>query len=522
MLDLKRNFLSYYLLAAMMILFAIYQAYHWRWICDDAYISFVYARNFFEGNGLVFNLGEKVEGYTNFLWTLFLSLGYFVGIKPQLLSVFTGIFFYILVLCLFFTAENKVSFGNVYPLLIVHLAFLFHLYIFASSGLETSVFTFFLSWGLLLWEKQNKRVFLVFFLTSLIRPEGALFLVFASLDWIRKKQYKEPIVFGVLFLLFCSLRFLYYGDFFPNTFYAKGNKGSYFSQGFYYLLYLLRSYPLFPFVILLTVIQIFHIFRSKKENQFLVYTLILYIVYVLYVGGDFMGNRFWIPILPFFSYLAFQRIQFWTNESQIESNQKYRFYQIYSKNSILFALVFVLSSAIYTDPLKSDGKRVPDWHGIGEERMFYEQHLIDQSGYDEGALENFRVAFFGAQAHFIYYLKPNFAFEAESGLTDKFLAKKQIHVRGRVGHETKLSYEDLNFRKIDLLLDHRLPELDLPFVTYTWRSSPLRFYLWNYDPIKMNPLCQRKDWNCDDLTKRFLSEGLDLKQTVFFGKNDSK
>src|SRR5512141_426918 len=36
---------------------------------DDAYISFVYARNAILGHGLVFNPGERVEGFTNFLWT---------------------------------------------------------------------------------------------------------------------------------------------------------------------------------------------------------------------------------------------------------------------------------------------------------------------------------------------------------------------------------------------------------------------------------------------------------------------
>src|SRR5688500_13130256 len=37
------------------------------WICDDAYISYRYAHNLLAGLGLVFNAGERVEGYTNFL-----------------------------------------------------------------------------------------------------------------------------------------------------------------------------------------------------------------------------------------------------------------------------------------------------------------------------------------------------------------------------------------------------------------------------------------------------------------------
>lgn len=41
---------------------------HVTWfLTDDAFISFRYARNLLEGHGLVFNPGEYVEGYSNFL-----------------------------------------------------------------------------------------------------------------------------------------------------------------------------------------------------------------------------------------------------------------------------------------------------------------------------------------------------------------------------------------------------------------------------------------------------------------------
>ena len=43
-----------------------------EFVKDDAYISFRYAHNFVKGQGLVFNPGERLEGYTNFLWTLLL------------------------------------------------------------------------------------------------------------------------------------------------------------------------------------------------------------------------------------------------------------------------------------------------------------------------------------------------------------------------------------------------------------------------------------------------------------------
>jgi len=53
-------------------------------LCDDAFISFRYARNLLEGHGLVFNPGERVEGYTNFLWVLELAaLWKAFGLRPE-------------------------------------------------------------------------------------------------------------------------------------------------------------------------------------------------------------------------------------------------------------------------------------------------------------------------------------------------------------------------------------------------------------------------------------------------------
>lgn len=519
MLFLKRNLLSFYILAAFFFLFGFYQAYTWRWICDDAYISFAYARNLYEGLGLVFHFGEKVEGYTNFLWTILLSFGFFMGIKPQILSIGLGIFFYLSTLFVFFREENRISLGRVYPLLIVHLSLFYHLFIFASSGLETSLFTFLVSYGLLLWKKESDLLFPIFLLSALVRPEGALFLFLASLHWMYRKKYGPPIAFGVLFLSFLGFRYFYYQDILPNTFYAKGNKGAYFLQGLYYFLYLIKSYPLYLLVLVLAGIQIYKSIRDQKELRFLTSSVLLYILYVLYVGGDFMGNRFWIPILPYLSYLAFLQIHGWDMNSQIQSKESNFLINLYTKNRLLVSFFFILSTAVYIDPLKINGVRIPDWHGIGEERAFYEDHLVRTDGYDLDSLSDFRVAFFGAQAHFVYYLRPAYAFEAESGLTDREFAKKKITNRGRIGHESELEKEDLVNRKIEILLDNRLHGTTLPFVEYTWRAIPLRFYIWSYDPNKFQKLCVREGWDCANLLETFQTNHWDLNQTKSFGNN---
>ena len=44
-----------------------------EFVKDDAYISFRYAHNFVKGKGLVFNPGDRLEGFTNFLWTMIMA-----------------------------------------------------------------------------------------------------------------------------------------------------------------------------------------------------------------------------------------------------------------------------------------------------------------------------------------------------------------------------------------------------------------------------------------------------------------
>src|SRR5206468_5817414 len=57
---------------------------------DDAFISYRYARNLAEGNGLVYNSGERVEGYTNFLWTVLLAALTAAGADPVRIAPVLG------------------------------------------------------------------------------------------------------------------------------------------------------------------------------------------------------------------------------------------------------------------------------------------------------------------------------------------------------------------------------------------------------------------------------------------------
>ena len=83
--------LIFWAAASASLLVACWAAWRRAWVCDDAFISFRYAENLVRGFGLVFNPGERVEGYSNFLWTMWCALGLSLGVDPERWTVVAGI-----------------------------------------------------------------------------------------------------------------------------------------------------------------------------------------------------------------------------------------------------------------------------------------------------------------------------------------------------------------------------------------------------------------------------------------------
>ena len=60
------------IIVAAVCLAALAHALWFDHTADDAYITFRYVDNWVRGHGLVFNPGERVMGYSNFLWVVVL------------------------------------------------------------------------------------------------------------------------------------------------------------------------------------------------------------------------------------------------------------------------------------------------------------------------------------------------------------------------------------------------------------------------------------------------------------------
>jgi hypothetical protein len=81
--------------------------------------------------------------------------------------------------------------------------------------------------------------------------------------------------------------------------------------------------------------------------------------------------------------------------------------------------------------------------GIADERSFWSKERVDHveqaAARARPLLEGLdtRVAFFSAQARFVYRARIPVAIECETGLTDAFIAHQPLDKRLRVGHEKK-------------------------------------------------------------------------------------
>jgi arabinofuranosyltransferase len=290
-------------------------------VSDDAYISFRYARNLAEHGQLVFNLGERVEGFTNFLWTVLLAGGIKLGWSPVLSSRFLGVMFAVGTLALlvrmslWLDGERPSRWHLVAP---VGLAATGAFACWASGGLETQMFTFLalLAFYRLLVEIDAGRGFasgFCFALAALTRPEGVLLFALAGLVRLvlnvararrlvpQRHELLWVAAFVVVFAPYFAWRWGYYGWPFPNTFYVKSTTHSgALGNGVYYLRRFGEDYGVF-FLAPLGALGWPGRHDPRRRSLYLLTAVVWagFAAYVLRVGGDFMGlYRFILPVLP--------------------------------------------------------------------------------------------------------------------------------------------------------------------------------------------------------------------------------
>ncbi len=302
---------------AACVALAVGHAWTRAWLSDDAFISFRYARNLVEGQGLVFNPGEHVEGYTNPLWTLFIALGLRLGASAEAWSTVWGIACYAVSIALVGVMHKRacaalegpawlaaVPFGAMYGAANVEWA------MFATGGLETSLFTMLATLGLVLVVDEREgdgrgRVLgagAVFALAALTRPDGAIFAALGLGYVAVRRGWRDGVRFALAFAVLwgppTAWLVSYYGAFFPNTYYAKSADLSWWSQGLFYVgLYFRRHW-------LLALAPVLVALFGRRARPVAPLALVsfafafAYTACVARVGGDWMYARLVIPATP--------------------------------------------------------------------------------------------------------------------------------------------------------------------------------------------------------------------------------
>lgn len=312
-------------LVASLVLLLVH-ALHYRFLTDDAFISFRYARNLSHGHGLVFNPGfEAVEGYSNFLFVLVLAGLAALGAAPETiapvltLGATVALWATVAGFALRHLARRGRAWLAVVPLGL--LAATRSVAVWSTSGLETRWFEALLTGGVLrlaveveaaLAGRRRRPVAVwLLALATLTRPDGLLISVCAlgiAALFLGQRQRLEPLRFALELLPFLTLvgghvlwRRAYYGAWLPNTYYAKVGGHTWWSLGLAYGAAFALEYAVYLWIPLIVLGVLRHVRRGSGFVPLLFAGVVLpHALYVIAIGGDHFEYR---PMDLYFPFL---------------------------------------------------------------------------------------------------------------------------------------------------------------------------------------------------------------------------
>jgi arabinofuranosyltransferase len=206
-------------------------------VIDDAYITARYAHNLALGRGLVYNLGEHVEGMTDLLWALVLALPARLGMHVDRAAVVLGVAFALLSLLGSMRVARLLG-ATAWAawFAAVLLALNLHYWLTMANGLEGGLFSLLLVLTIeaVLRARAPVLVGLLCGLLFLTRPEsGLVALIVAGYLFLEPSRSTSTphghvhrallvlLSFGMVAGAATVFRLSYYGALLPNSITAK-------------------------------------------------------------------------------------------------------------------------------------------------------------------------------------------------------------------------------------------------------------------------------------------------------------
>jgi arabinofuranosyltransferase len=284
---------------------------------DDPYITLRYAANLVHGHGLVYNVSQRVEGFSSPLHLVLVTIAYLAPFGHGLLKVkLLSLLFGVLTLVAgrrVVTSAGLPPWGRTFCLFLIGSSW--SLAVLSGNGLETTVtcwLTTLLVAGLMRGDALARPGYLGWCAAGLsaVRPEGiaiAFALALVSLvaeqggpPWRRVSWFAGAVAAEVVIL---AARLAYYHQLLPNTYFAKrGALGTELRWGIAYLQGLLPRVPtVLGFLALaFIVVGVVSVLRSSARRHWYVFGAVAaQVLYILGSGGDWMiVDRFFGPVVP--------------------------------------------------------------------------------------------------------------------------------------------------------------------------------------------------------------------------------
>lgn len=376
-----------------------------RYFClhDDAMISMRYAWNWSHGLGLVWNAGERVEGYTNPLMVALMSIVSHFFDKRLSCLVVQVLGIGILLGCAFLCSRiimqlmrdddrntpdkyhrNTSMFRPMCIILGFSAPLLYYpLVYWALMGMETGLLTLILltityivfKWGESLGVGRVLAIAVLCGLAYLTRPDAVVpvAILFAylfvrlirALGVLRAGSWMTVIVlvFGIIIAAHLTFRWFYYGQLMPNTYILKATGMSrlqYIQNGWLFV----RNFFNAPSsgLFILTLLACFFSCLEKRLTILLMFASL--VGYEIYIGGDpFPLWRIMCPAVPSLLLVAIvelRRLVLFAFNSTLRQ-KRFRASRILLEKYVLVPLIAVLFLIVITGL---------NWHFMTEIRTF--------------------------------------------------------------------------------------------------------------------------------------------------------
>jgi hypothetical protein len=265
-------------------------------LIDDAYISFRYARNLAHGHGLVFNDGQRVEGYTNFAWVLLAAIAIRVGFSPALAMPLLGIAAGIGLMAVAFREARSLAENEQMPRRMagVPAAALVaaspSLAFYSSTGLETALYALCATVACAGIARGRPAKFAIATTAALLtRPEAALLAAVGLARFALARDLRGTLRSAAILaagaLPYLGWKLWYFGSVVPNTLAAKPPQ---LGEGLSYVAWALPEVAGVVVVAALTA--------PRGPRAIFLGLWALQVCAVVFEGGDWMpGQRLLVP-----------------------------------------------------------------------------------------------------------------------------------------------------------------------------------------------------------------------------------